>query len=145
MRSVLVMSTGLLLGCATVPVDKGDIGGDFVNVGAAEFAVFSEGDNALAVYLGANRAPPADWMIPTAQKAIEHATGCPILPDSLEQNRKTIAAQLVCSQSTSIFARSRSVSRGRTARSGFGPSRQQLAEVHALSVAEEQRKLPVKQ
>lgn len=113
MRSVLVMSTGLLLWCATEPVDKGDIGGDFVDVGASEFAVFFEGDNALAVYLGANRAPPADWMIPTAQKAIERATGCPILPDSLEQNRKTIAAQ--------------------------------LAEVHALSVAEEQRKLPVKQ
>ncbi len=145
MRWFFVMSSGLLLGCATAPVQQTDVVGNFVDLGAARFVVFTEDDKAVAVTLGPVQAPTADWLLPAAQQAIEQATGCPVVRDSLVQDAKTIAAQLACAQSTSIFIRARTATRGRTARSGHGPTAQQLAEFRTQSVAEEQRKLFVKQ
>jgi len=136
---ILVMSAGLLLGCASVPVDQQDFGADLIDVGAAKFAVYSEDGRAVAVYLGALSHGVDESLLYTAQIAMERATGCPVYEESLEQNAKMVSARLLCDQSTSIFLRARAVRRGKTARSGLGPPAQYLAELRAQSVAEEQR------
>ncbi len=129
MRSILLVSTCLLLACSEIPTQKSGVSGEFVDIGAAKFAVFSEGESALAIYIGALRAPDEDWVMPAAQRAIERATGCPVIPDSLQSDSKTIQANLDCSRTTALFVRARDTDRGRGARSGLGPSASELVRL----------------
>ena len=112
-KYILVMSTGLLVGCAAVPVEPSRSGVS-VDVGPTSYSVFAKEETAIA-FLRGGRASKF-----SAQRAIERATGCPVKSETVQKNARFIVAQLACSQSTSIFLRARSPIRGRTARSGGG-------------------------
>lgn len=137
MRKVLVMSTGLLLGCAAAPDAYRSVEKGFIDIGVASFAVFTQKDEAFAVYLGDEVLDAPDWIFPVAQKAIERATGCPVLPNSVVQTAKVFAARLSCAQSTSIFVRAMIQSRGKTVRSGTGPPAQYLTELRKELITDE--------
>ncbi|MCP5089279.1 MAG: hypothetical protein GY952_21075 [Rhodobacteraceae bacterium] len=137
MRSILVVSAGLLVACSEIPVQKAAVGGQFVDAGPAEFAVFSNGPDAMAIYLGALRAPDEGWVLPAAGEAIKRATGCLVIPETLHSDTKTIRAQIDCSRLTAVADRASEKSRGRTARSGSGPPQSELARRRLEDDAEE--------
>ncbi|MCP5073426.1 MAG: hypothetical protein GY947_09050 [Rhodobacteraceae bacterium] len=137
MRYVMLASFCLMSACSEVPVQKAAVGGKFIDAGPAKFAVFSEGEEAIAVYLGALRAPDEGWVLPAAREAIERVTGCPVMPDTLRTDSKTIQARVDCSRATAIFIRGNGAERGRSARSGQAPTRSELARIRLEDDAEE--------
>ena len=129
MRSILVASAGLLVACSQIPVQKSAVGGEFVDIGAAQFAVFSQGEAAMAIYLGALQAPDEDWVLPAARRAIERATGCPVMPDTMRSDTKTIKARVDCARANGLFVRAGTPHRKGSARNGPGLSPEELARL----------------
>lgn len=120
MRSFLLMSTGLLSACGGTNGFAERSNGVFVESSAADFAVFTQGEDALAIFVGAGSASNETWVIHAAQAAIEQVTGCPVVRDSVQADDKTVSVRVDCSQSTGLFRRVSQKSRGPTNRSGFG-------------------------
>jgi hypothetical protein len=59
-------------------------------------------------------------MIPSATRAIEIATGCPVDPSSIDADIKTVAVTIDCSRATAPFLRALPVVPSSSARAGTG-------------------------
>lgn len=102
MRNVvlsMLLGSGLCA-CSLPPASKYDLGGDFVNVGAARFAVFTDGIDARAVRVGIQGVVPEDN---SGVDAIELATGCPVEVQSISQVFRVLSAEIDCSRATPVF------------------------------------------
>jgi hypothetical protein len=67
-----------------------------VEVGAARFAVYRQGDAAEAYRLNPEALPPRGQVLLTAGRAIEAATGCRIRPGSMTGDWSIVRASLEC-------------------------------------------------
>ncbi len=112
----LLVSTGLLLGCAQSPPEVAqDV---VVNTDSQNFVVYLHGDRVLALYQGQESRPAENRLGPAAARAMEQASGCPVLVDSLQVSGLQVFAQVNCAGTNSLFARARMGGRTGSARGG---------------------------
>lgn len=79
--------------CSQIPTQNRIMGGDIINRGAQDYAVFAEDGSAVAIRMGytlitAGMAP--------AVNAIKSATGCDVVPGSVTFDEKSVTADLAC-------------------------------------------------
>ncbi len=86
---VLVMG---MAGCSQAPVQTSQLGGEFITIDQAEFAVFAEDGVATAVHVGTS----GSGNLVAARQAIEYATGCPVVAKTMTSDQKTVEARLNC-------------------------------------------------
>lgn len=93
MRTTITLAAvAALTACGAMPV-KGQTQKGFFQSDGFEFAIFAEGGRASAIRVG--DAPMGD-LPRRAVAAIQLATGCRVIPESLAGTQKSIQAEYTC-------------------------------------------------